>query len=154
MKAGSAAQKALVAYALGYPEAWEDNPWGERVAKVGKKVFVFLGVASARELSLSVKLPSSREVALSLPFATPTGYGLGKSGWVTARFVGGEAVPREMLEAWIDESYCAVAPKKLMALRELGAEPARRKPKAARPTSPRAAAHAVVKPAPKRKPPR
>ncbi|BFO17395.1 hypothetical protein SHKM778_37830 [Streptomyces sp. KM77-8] len=32
-------------HALGLPEAAEDHPWGETVAKVGRKVFAFLGVA-------------------------------------------------------------------------------------------------------------
>ncbi|HCO04282.1 MAG TPA: dGTPase, partial [Actinobacteria bacterium] len=31
-------------FALGLPEAYEDHPWGESVAKVNKKVFVFLGL--------------------------------------------------------------------------------------------------------------
>ena len=30
-------------FALGMPGAIEDFPWGESVAKVNKKVFVFLG---------------------------------------------------------------------------------------------------------------
>ena len=43
------------------------------------KVFVFLGRDDAG-LGLSVKLKHSRLMALGLPFASPTGYGLGKSG--------------------------------------------------------------------------
>src|SRR5258708_4293822 len=35
--------EALRTCALGYPEAREDFPWGERVVKVRDKVFVFLG---------------------------------------------------------------------------------------------------------------
>ena len=66
-------------------------------------------------LSLSVKLPGSATLALDLPFASPTGYGLGKSGWVTARFGPREKPPVAVLERWIDESYRAVAPKKLVA---------------------------------------
>src|SRR5688572_7972693 len=51
--------KALREFALGLPEAKEDFPWGERVAKVNKKVFVFLGVdpVPGGDVGLSVKLP-------------------------------------------------------------------------------------------------
>jgi predicted DNA-binding protein (MmcQ/YjbR family) len=107
------AKAALRAHALGYPGAREEFPWGERVVKVGKKVFVFLGMDEGDELGLSVKLPSSGPMALLLPFATPTGYGLGKSGWVSARFGPSDDPPIGLLREWIDESYRAVAPAKL-----------------------------------------
>jgi predicted DNA-binding protein (MmcQ/YjbR family) len=111
-------------FAMRYPGAHEDFPWGERVVKVKGKVFLFLG-GKDHDLSLSVKLPSSGLIALSLPFASPTAYGLGKSGWVTARFGAKEKPPMDVLRAWIDESYRAVAPKKLLAsLPEAGPAPA------------------------------
>lgn len=112
-----AVSKALRAFALGFPEATEDFPWGERVAKVNKKVFVFLGAdpVAGGEMGLSVKLPESGEEALELPFTKPTGYGLGKSGWVTATFGPKENPPVEILKSWIRESYRAVAPKRLAA---------------------------------------
>ena len=56
----------------------------------------------------------SGEMALMLPFVKPTGYGLGKAGWVSARFGAKDAIPEDMLRAWIDESYRAVALKKLV----------------------------------------
>jgi predicted DNA-binding protein (MmcQ/YjbR family) len=104
-------------YAMGFPGATEDFPWGERVAKVNGKVFVFLGCdpAAGAEMGLSVKLPLSCEEALELPFTKPTGYGLGKAGWVSASFGPKEAPPIAILKAWIAESYRAVAPKKLLA---------------------------------------
>ena len=102
-------------HALTYPEVTEDHPWGHRAMKVKEKVFVFLGgESSANELSLSLKLPSSRDVALDLPFAEPTGYGMGKHGWVTARFSKVSDVPMDLLKAWMDESFRAIAPKKLV----------------------------------------
>lgn len=103
-------EHALRDAALAYPEAHEDFPWGERALKVRGKVFLFLSCDGAR-LSLSLKLPESRHAALTMPFATPTGYGLGKAGWVTSRFEAGAVVPLEILRAWLDESYRAVAPK-------------------------------------------
>ena len=113
-KTGSPHEEALRRHALGYPEAHEDFPWGERVIKVNKKVFLFLG-SSDGGLGLSVKLPESSNMALMLGFAQPTGYGLGKAGWVSARFGPRERPPVDMLMEWIDESYRAVAPKKLVA---------------------------------------
>ncbi len=107
------AEKALRDFALQYPETTEEFPWGDRVIKVNKKIFVILG-HSDRGLSMSTKLPNSGVAALTLPFAEPTGYGLGKSGWVTARFNSDQKPPVQLLCRWIDESYRAVAPKKLI----------------------------------------
>lgn len=100
--------------ALAYPGTHEDFPWGHSAFKVRTKVFVFLG-ADGEGLHLSVKLPRSHEKALALPFAEPTHYNLGKSGWVTATFGPEERPPIEILREWIDESYRAVAPKKWVA---------------------------------------
>ena len=100
-------------FALGFPEAREDFPWGERVVKVKEKVFVFLGRDDG-EIGVTVKLPSSGLMALGLPFASPTGYGLGKSGWVTAKFAAKDKPPLDLLRKWIEESYRAVAPKELV----------------------------------------
>jgi predicted DNA-binding protein (MmcQ/YjbR family) len=100
-------------FALGLPEAREDFPWGERVVKVGKKVFLFLG-KEGLGVGLSVKLPQSMHEALSLSFAEPTGYGLGKSGWISASFASGATAPFELLCDWVRESYGAVASRKLV----------------------------------------
>lgn len=108
------AAKALKKHALSLPEAYEDHPWGESVAKVRKKVFVFFGHGESDHLGFSVKLPESLEAALHLPFTEPTGYGLGKAGWVSVDFRKG-APPLDIFKDWIEESYCAVAPKKLAA---------------------------------------
>ena len=116
----AAAEGTLRAHALAKPGATEHFPWGERAIKVNGKVFLFMSAGDG-ELSLSTKLPESAPVALLLPFATPTGYGLGKAGWVSARFGPGEPPPLDMLCAWIDESYQAIAPAKLAALTRQGA---------------------------------
>jgi predicted DNA-binding protein (MmcQ/YjbR family) len=112
-------RKRLRAAALAYPGAVEEFPWGERVVKVGGRVFVFLG-ADGDELSVSAKLPHSGALALALPFAAPTGYGLGRSGWVTASFTRAADVPVDLVLSWIDESYRARAPRKLIAKLDAG----------------------------------
>ena len=104
----------LRAFAFGLPEAWEDHPWGESVAKVGKKVFVFFGSTDGdHEYGFSVKLPLSHDEALSMPFTVPTGYGLDRGHWVTVRPP--VDVPLELLLGWIEESYRTVAPRALVA---------------------------------------
>lgn len=112
----------LKAFALSFPETEETHPWGETAIKVKGKVFVFMHIGD-EHLSLSVKLPHSREYALDRDFASPTHYGLGAKGWVSAKFEGkgqkGKAgknkLPADLLEAWIEESYRAIAPKRVLA---------------------------------------
>lgn len=113
----------VLPYALSLPGAHEEYPWGERVVKAGKKVFAFLGAAfvETEHFSMSVKLPQSGDVALERRGASPTGYGLGKSGWVSIRIERGEAFDADELRAWILESYSAVAPKTLV--KEMDAAP-------------------------------
>ena len=106
--------EALRRHGLGLPEAVEEFPWGHSALKVRGKTFVFLN-QSEEELSLSVKLPVSRDFALIFDWAEPTGYGLGRSGWVSARFGPNDEPDMELLQRWIVESYKAVAPKKLAA---------------------------------------
>ena len=101
-------------FALAYPETHEDFPWGERAIKVKGKVFIFMRTTE-NEISFSVKLPQSRDIALDLPWAEPTHYGMGKHGWVTMRFTTADKVPLEQLTDWIDESFRAIAPKKIVA---------------------------------------
>jgi predicted DNA-binding protein (MmcQ/YjbR family) len=117
------AEAKLRGYALSFPEATEEFPWDERVIKVRGKIFVFLGEVEGM-LRVAVKLPVSAEMALTLPFTTPTGYGLGRAGWVTARFGGDDQVPIELVKEWIAQSYRAVAPKAV--LKALAGTPAPR----------------------------
>jgi predicted DNA-binding protein (MmcQ/YjbR family) len=105
-------EKKLRAHGLAKPEAYEEFPWGDRALKVAKKIFAIMN-CDADGLSLTVKLGALSEEALMLPFTEPTGYGLGKSGWVTARFAPGDQPPAGILCDWIDESYAVVAPKRV-----------------------------------------
>ena len=109
----AAAEAFLRARALGYPEATEDFPWGHRALKVKRKIFLVLDLADG-VLAVTTKLPDSGAYALMQPYSAPTGYGLGKSGWVSCRFAAGDEPPLDLLEEWLEESYRAVAPKKLV----------------------------------------
>ncbi|MEX0852240.1 MAG: MmcQ/YjbR family DNA-binding protein [Bauldia sp.] len=116
------AEQALRAYALAFREA---TPWGERFIRVRGKIFVSVGMVEDR-LRVGVKLPISAEMALTLPFCEPSGYGLGRAGWITARFADGEDPPVDLLKGWIAQSYRAVAPKKLVAFLDSAPTKARR----------------------------
>lgn len=106
--------EALRQAALAYPETREDHPWGECAFKVRNKVFLFMGGYEEGGFGISVKLPDTHMAALMFEFTEPTGYGLGKSGWISARFGEADEAPLGLLLAWLDESYRAVAPKKLV----------------------------------------
>jgi predicted DNA-binding protein (MmcQ/YjbR family) len=99
--------------ALAYPETIEDHPWGEAAFKVRKKIFMMMMEHEGR-LIFTVKLPASHMFAKELPNVTATGYGLGRSGWVTLTLAPKEKADTAMLFDWLDESYRAVAPKTLV----------------------------------------
>lgn len=106
--------KALRAFGLAYPGAHSKAPWPDHDdLAVNDKTFAYLPVAG-QPFSLSVKLPYTGEVALQLPYAKPTAYGLGRSGWVSFTPTEGEMPGLDQLEDWIDESYRAQAPRKLV----------------------------------------
>ncbi len=93
-------------------EAWG----GEPTFRVRGKNFVF---ASPDASSISVKLPLDEAAAVVAmdPHASPTGYGLGRHGWVTITLVGrpGAARWREV-EEWVETSYTLIAPRRLARL--------------------------------------
>jgi predicted DNA-binding protein (MmcQ/YjbR family) len=115
-RASDAVLGELRAYGLAFPGAHTKSPWpGHLDLAVKDKTFAYLSI-EGEPFSISCKLPASNAVALMLPFAKPTAYNLGKSGWVSAEFPDDdEALPIDMLKAWIEESYRAQAPKKLVA---------------------------------------
>lgn len=153
-----AAKGRLLKYALAKDDATLEHPWGENVAKVKGKVFVFFGMeepdAQYADYVMGVKLTKALLYAKSLPFVEAMGYGLGKSGWVSVKKPKG-ALPTAMFQEWIDESYYAVAkphgkepakakaePYKAVAPKRRSTTASSRAPKArARPAARRAPAH-------------
>ena len=79
------------------------------------KIFVFLGGDDRR--SITVKLVESHAHDMSIEGAHPTGYGLGKAGWVTVPVLD---IPLDTLRDWVEESYRIVAPKRLVAKLDRG----------------------------------
>jgi len=100
----------LLAYCLAKPGAWPDEPWGDSVvAKVGPKIFAFLGSGT----SIGLKCGPSREVADEWLHRYPDDASvmayIGRSGW-NSLAVGGAIPDDELLEA-VDASYEAVVSK-------------------------------------------
>lgn len=90
-------------HALSRPGAWPDEPWeGDRVAKVGPKIFAFL-----HEDSVVVKCARSREEADEWlrrhPGDASVAAYIGRHGW-NRLATGGAIELDELLEA-IDTSY-------------------------------------------------
>lgn len=111
------------AFALELPGAVEEFPWGESVAKVNGKVFVFLGTDGGDHppgLTLKLKAEEVHAHAMAAPGAEPARYGLGRSGWVRIP-IGEEGSPDvALLCDWVEESYRVIAPKKLVAELDAG----------------------------------
>ncbi len=93
-------------------EAWG----GEPTFRVRGKNFVFTNQTAS---GLSVKLPKEEAAAVVAtdPLAEPTGYGLGRHGWVSVAV--GDDVDEarwQQVEEWVRTSYTLVAPKTLAKL--------------------------------------
>jgi predicted DNA-binding protein (MmcQ/YjbR family) len=114
--------KTLKTFGLSLPGTQPKSPWpGHDDVAVNDKTFTYLSISDKDGgLRVSVKLPVTGKEVLRLANAVPTGYGLGKAGWVSVTFADGEAVPVETVKRWMMESYRAQAPKKL--LKQLEAE--------------------------------
>ncbi|MGI8331553.1 MmcQ/YjbR family DNA-binding protein [Actinomadura scrupuli] len=102
----------VLAYCLAKPGARQDEPWeGDVVAKVGGKIFAFLG--SEPGPGVGLKCGPNREVAdewlLRYPDDASVLPYIGRSGWNSLR-IGGAIPAEELLEA-IDASYDAVVAK-------------------------------------------
>jgi predicted DNA-binding protein (MmcQ/YjbR family) len=114
----------LLQYCLAKPGAWQDEPWGDGVvAKVGPKIFAFLGTGAAGhrsvdpKYSVGLKCGATREAAdewlVRYPGDASVMPYIGRSGW--NNLAAGRAIPDdEILEA-VDASYAMVVarlPKK------------------------------------------
>jgi predicted DNA-binding protein (MmcQ/YjbR family) len=132
------AKAGLLRYALAKADTTLEHPWGENVAKVHRKVFVFFGIDDGSEYIMGVKLTKALLYAKSLPYVEAMGYGLGKSGWVSVKAPKGK-LPVAMFEEWIEESYANVAPKRKTAVSSAAVKvrgrPAARRAPARRKTS-------------------
>lgn len=113
------------AFALRFPSAIEDFPWGETVVKIDHprrrdaaglavgRMFLWLGKRDSPVPAVSVKLKTSYDEAMKIGSATPMTYsGLGRWGWLTVPVAGTDL---RLVKDWIDESYRIVAPNKLIA---------------------------------------
>jgi predicted DNA-binding protein (MmcQ/YjbR family) len=92
-------------------EAWD----GEPTFRVRGKNFVFTDPDAS---ALSVKLPMDEAAAVVAtdPGAKPTGYGLGRHGWVSIQVGATSAARWQQVEEWVRTSYTLVAPKSLAKL--------------------------------------
>jgi predicted DNA-binding protein (MmcQ/YjbR family) len=103
----------LVAYCLGKPGAWEDEPWdGDTVAKVGPpgkgKIFAVMGGDG-----VGIKAGANRDEADEWLARYPDDVSvmayIGRAGWNTLHLRG--AIPDDELQEAIDTSYDLVVAK-------------------------------------------
>jgi predicted DNA-binding protein (MmcQ/YjbR family) len=99
----------LRAHCLAKPGAWSDQPWeGDHVAKVGQKIFAFLGAET-----VGLKCGATREEAdewlARFPDDASVMPYIGRSGWNSLRLDG--AIPDDDLLEAVDWSYDTVVAK-------------------------------------------
>ena len=91
---------------------WGDHP----TFRIRGKNFVFCDQA-ARNLSLKLPKQEAAAVVATDPAVHPTGYGLGRHGWVAFSVEEDTSDERwRQIEEWVRTSYTLVAPKRLARL--------------------------------------
>ncbi|WP_280306626.1 MmcQ/YjbR family DNA-binding protein [Nocardia neocaledoniensis] len=100
----------LLDYCLAKPGAWQDEPWeGDVVAKVGDKIFAFLGTGASIGLKCGRDRAEADELVLIYPDDVSASAYIGRYGWNSITVDG--AVPADELRELIDASYDAVVAK-------------------------------------------
>ncbi|HWC35118.1 MAG TPA: MmcQ/YjbR family DNA-binding protein [Mycobacteriales bacterium] len=100
----------LLTYCLGKPGAEPDEPWeGDVVAKVGGKIFAFIGSGESVGLKCGRDRDDADELLGRFPDDVTVMAYLGRFGWNSVR-VGGEVPDEEVFEL-IDTSYDAIVSK-------------------------------------------
>jgi predicted DNA-binding protein (MmcQ/YjbR family) len=93
-------------------EAWNDEP----TFRVNGKNFIF---ANPDATSITVKLPKEEAAAVvgTDPQVEPTGYGLGRHGWISVAIPSRTSERRwQEIEEWIRTSFTLIAPKRLQRI--------------------------------------
>ncbi|MGE0481868.1 MAG: MmcQ/YjbR family DNA-binding protein [Phycisphaerae bacterium] len=109
----SAGMKALRRFVLRLPEVEEGASCVNRAFRARGKAFAYLGM-KADHYKLMVKPTDSVEHAQALARERPDAFDVGKHGWTTIRLPHTQRAPKGLLEAWIEESYRALAPAPLV----------------------------------------
>jgi predicted DNA-binding protein (MmcQ/YjbR family) len=117
------AETELTAYALSLPETDLVPGWGPtRYLRVRRKGFCIFGDRNQGPdaLTIIVKLPVAAEMVQQLYFVREASGWFKQHNWITARFDPEDDILAELdtLKAWIRQSYCAMAPRKLAKLLE------------------------------------
>ena len=99
-------------YCLAKPGAWQDEPWeGDVVAKVGDKIFAFLGSVE-NQTAIGLKCGDRESADLLVEryrgAASKMAY-IGKHGWNTFQLDG--TIPPDEIQDLIDTSYRLIVAK-------------------------------------------
>ncbi len=111
----------LTRFGLSLPETEVGPGWATtRVLKVRGKMFYVFGDRKEPpgELTIIVKLPIAAEMVQDLYFVRESKGWFKQHDWVIAHFDAEDDIVAELdtLKAWMIQSYCAMAPKKLAKL--------------------------------------
>ncbi len=115
------AEAELTKFGLTFPETTAGPAWvPARALYMRTKMFFVFGDKKdgPDQLTMIMKLPISAEMVQQLYFVRESKGWFKQYNWVIARFDAEDDILAEMdtLKAWMIQSYCAIAPKKLAKL--------------------------------------